>query len=136
MACEHDKLVRDKIPEIIEEDGKESVIYIADDDEYTERLVDKLEEEVEEFLKSREVDELADILEVIHAIREDRGITNEQLQKKREQKADSEVASMRALFSNKSKNKKATVAVWNIRSRAASPQIPRQKYTLVIIVRA
>lgn len=88
MACEHDKLVRAKIPEIIEEDGKESVIHIANDDEYTERLVDKLEEEVEEFLESREVDELADILEVIHAIREDRGITSEQLKKKRDQKAE------------------------------------------------
>jgi predicted house-cleaning noncanonical NTP pyrophosphatase (MazG superfamily) len=88
MACEHHKLVRDKIPEIIEEDGKKPVVYIADDDEYTERLVDKLEEEVEEFLESREVDELGDILEVIHAIREDREVTHEQLQKKREQKAE------------------------------------------------
>jgi predicted house-cleaning noncanonical NTP pyrophosphatase (MazG superfamily) len=88
MACEHHKLVRDKIPEIIEEDGKKPVVHIADDDEYTERLVDKLEEEVEEFLESREVDELGDILEVIHAIREDREVTHEQLQKKREQKAE------------------------------------------------
>lgn len=88
MACEHDKLVRDNIPEIIEEDGKIPVVHVADDDEYTERLVEKLEEEVVEFLESREVGELADILEVIHAIREDRGTTNEKLQKKREKKAE------------------------------------------------
>lgn len=88
MACEHDKLVRDKIPQITEEDAKESVIHIADDDEYTERFVDKLEEEVEEFLESHEVNELIDILEVIHAIQEDRGITNDKLQINREQKSE------------------------------------------------
>lgn len=88
MAREFDKLVRDKIPEIIEEDGKEPEIHIADNGEYTERLVEKLDEEVSEFLESREIDELADILEVIHAIREDSGLSIEQLQKKREEKAE------------------------------------------------
>jgi predicted house-cleaning noncanonical NTP pyrophosphatase (MazG superfamily) len=88
MAREFDKLVRDKIPEIIEEDGKVPEIHIADDDEYTERLVEKLEEEVAEFLESREIEELADILEVIHALRKDRGVTVEELQEKREQKAE------------------------------------------------
>lgn len=80
--------MRDKIPEVIQEDGKEPEVHIADDGEYTERLVDKLEEEVAEFLESREVDELIDILEVVHAIREDSGFSNEQLQKKREEKAE------------------------------------------------
>jgi predicted house-cleaning noncanonical NTP pyrophosphatase (MazG superfamily) len=88
MAREFDKLVRDKIPEIIEEDGKEPEIHIADDDEYTERLVEKLEEEVAEFLESREIEELADILEVIHTLRKDRGVPVEELQEKREQKAE------------------------------------------------
>lgn len=88
MAREFNKLVRDRIPEVIQEDGKEPEIHIADDDEYSERLIKKLEEEVEEFLKSREVDELADILEVVHAIRKDRGVPVEELQKKREKKAE------------------------------------------------
>ena len=64
------KLVRDRIPEIIEESGKKAVIYIADDKEYLEKLYDKLIEEIEEFKKNPSPEELADILEVCDAIRE------------------------------------------------------------------
>ena len=63
------KLVRDKIPEIIEESGKKAVIYIADDKEYLEKLYDKLIEEIEEFKENPSPEELADILEVCDAIR-------------------------------------------------------------------
>lgn len=88
MAREFDKLVRDRIPEIIKDDGKEPVIHIADSDEYTTRLIEKLEEEVAEFYENQEVDELADILEVVHAIRKDRGLSIEELQDIREKKAE------------------------------------------------
>ena len=62
------KLVRDKIPQIIEKDGKTPIIHIASDSEYSKRLKDKLKEEVKEFLKEDNEEELADILEVIEAI--------------------------------------------------------------------
>lgn len=87
MGREFDKLVRDNIPDIIEEDGDEPIIYTADNDEYDRRLTEKLVEEAEEYRESREVEELADVLEVIHAIRKRRGVTAEQLQEIREQKA-------------------------------------------------
>ena len=67
---QYNKLVRDRIPEIIEESGKKAVIYIADDKEYLEKLYDKLIEEIEEFKKNPSPEELADILEVCDAIRE------------------------------------------------------------------
>ena len=60
----------------------------ADEEEYTERLAAKLGEEVAEYRESRELDELADILEVVHAIRKNEGITSEELQELREEKAE------------------------------------------------
>jgi len=62
------KLVRDKIPEIIRKDGGNPLVYIADDKEYLRRLRNKLKEEVGEFLEEDNMEELADILEVIDAI--------------------------------------------------------------------
>ena len=88
MAREFDKLIRDNIPEIIEGNGEEPVFYRATNDELDQRLLEKLNEEVEEFCESRETEELADILEIVHAIREHRGISAEQLRKLRAQKAD------------------------------------------------
>lgn len=88
MPCESDKLVRDEIPEVIEENGEEPTIHIADDKEYSDRLTEKFDEEVTEYQESGELSELTDILEVVHAIRKDRGLGREELQKIREQKAD------------------------------------------------
>lgn len=65
----YDKLVRDRIPEIIEARGaKASFRACADDEEYLARLVAKLREEVDEFDRDRNAEELADILEVIRAL--------------------------------------------------------------------
>ena len=66
-----DKLVRDRIPEIIEENDETPIVSTAAGEEYTERLVEKLQEEVAEYAESREVEELADVLEVVHALRAD-----------------------------------------------------------------
>jgi len=62
------KLVRDKIPQIIQENGKSCIAHVADDKEFRHCLRAKLQEEVDEFLQDNNPEELADILEVLHAI--------------------------------------------------------------------
>lgn len=62
------KLVRDKIPDIIRKDGKIPVFHRASEMEYSEKLKEKLQEEVSEFIKSENEEELADILEMIDSI--------------------------------------------------------------------
>ena len=64
----YNKLVRDKIPEIIYNTGSKPKVYIANEIEYSEHLKKKLQEEVQEFLEDPCVQELADIQEVILSI--------------------------------------------------------------------
>lgn len=89
----YDKLIRDKIPEIIQSRGEECKIHIAEDLEYKEKLKEKLLEEVQEFLDSKdpenEKEELADILEIIDAIYESSGFNKyeiEQIKKEKKEK--------------------------------------------------
>lgn len=63
-----EKLVRDKIPEIIESSGRACHYRIASDDEYKHLLIEKLDEEVTEYKESGSLEELADILEVLIAL--------------------------------------------------------------------
>ncbi len=62
------KLVRDKIPQIMRENGKSCVVHVADDKEFHDLLRAKLKEEIDEFLLDNNPEELADIVEVVHAI--------------------------------------------------------------------
>jgi predicted house-cleaning noncanonical NTP pyrophosphatase (MazG superfamily) len=75
-----DKLVRDKIPEILENKGIKSVSHVIEGEEYFTRLVAKLREEVEEFAADRNEEELADILEVLDTIIEEKGFTKEAIE--------------------------------------------------------
>lgn len=78
------KLVRDKIPEIIRAEGLEPVVRVAGPGEYARRLRDKLREEVEEFLASDDDPaELADILEVLHALARQIGVDPEKIEELR-----------------------------------------------------
>ena len=84
----YNKLVRDKIPEIIEEDGKKCVTHILSDEKYIEALETKLNEEVSEYQADKNLEEMADILEVLQAICIARGYTLEELEIMREKKAN------------------------------------------------
>lgn len=83
----YNKLVRDKIPEIIEADGKTCEIEILSDEDYLKALDAKLDEELAEYHKDQNVEELADLLEVIYACAEARGSSKEELESTREKKA-------------------------------------------------
>ena len=65
----YEKLVRDRIPEIIREAGKVPVTRIVTEEaELRQRLIDKLSEEMQEYRESGSVEEIADILEVLQAL--------------------------------------------------------------------
>ena len=92
----YNKLVRDRIPEIIGASGKSCVTEILSDEAYL-RLVDaKLDEELAEYHSDQNIEELADLLEVIYAAAMARGYTLEQLESVRAAKAEK-----RGAFANK-----------------------------------
>ena len=66
----HDKLVRDRIPAIIRARGARCETRVLSGAEYGEALRTKLREEVEEYLQSGSLEELADICEVVRALAE------------------------------------------------------------------
>ena len=84
----YNKLVRDRIPEIIEESGKRCKIQTLGDEDYLRMIDAKLDEELAEYHKDQNLEELADLLEVIYAAVEARGYSIEQLEKVRVEKAE------------------------------------------------
>ena len=82
------KLVRDKIPEIIKNDGKTPIIEILSNEDYLKELDKELNEEVAEYQADKSVEEMADVLEVLFAIYEGRGHTVEELLHVRESKRE------------------------------------------------
>lgn len=76
----YNKLVRDKIPTIIEADGKKCETEILSDDEYIKMLDVKLDEELAEYHKDQNIEELADLVEVIYAAAIARGYSLEELE--------------------------------------------------------
>jgi len=66
----YNKLVRDKIPKILDDKGISYEQRIASPEEYREELVKKLEEEIDEFLESGgSIEELTDVIEVVEALK-------------------------------------------------------------------
>lgn len=83
------KLVRDRIPAIIESNGGSCKYRVMDDKEYQKALDAKLTEELQEYLKSGEVEELADLEEVLRAILKAKGVDYEHFEQMRKRKAAS-----------------------------------------------
>ena len=84
----YNKLVRDKIPENIEADGKFCKTRILSDEEYITSLEAKLNEEVAEYQADKNLEEMADVLEVLQAICIARGYSLDELESLRTKKAN------------------------------------------------
>ncbi|SOB92598.1 Predicted house-cleaning noncanonical NTP pyrophosphatase, all-alpha NTP-PPase (MazG) superfamily [Pseudobutyrivibrio ruminis DSM 9787] len=82
------KLVRDKIPQIIQADGKSPIIRTLSEEDYLQELDKKLNEEVAEYQADKSIEEMADVLEVLYAICEARGHSLEELEQVRKEKSD------------------------------------------------
>jgi predicted house-cleaning noncanonical NTP pyrophosphatase (MazG superfamily) len=87
-TIKYDKLVRDKIPEIIESSGKKCTVEVMDNETYIAYLDRKLDEELKEYQADKSIEELADLLEVMYAVAVARGYSVEELEKIRKDKAD------------------------------------------------
>lgn len=85
---EFNKLVRDKIPQMIEAQGEKPVTRTLGDGQYHAALEQKLLEEAAEYRESHELSELADILEVVFALCEADGHTLEELDAARREKRE------------------------------------------------
>ena len=76
----YNKLVRDKVPEQIERSGKSCTVEVVDDDQYRALLDRKLDEEMDSYQAHRSADDLASLLELIHAAADARGWKWEELE--------------------------------------------------------
>lgn len=83
----YNKLVRDLVPDIIEREGNECRTRILSDEEYLKMLDAKLDEELLEYHQDQNIEELADLLELIQAAAIARGYTLEELETVRAEKA-------------------------------------------------
>ena len=87
----YNKLVRDLIPSIIESDGKMFVTYMLDDSQFITEVNKKMYEELAEYegaiTSDDAVEELADLLELIHAAAKFHGVTVGELEALRAEKA-------------------------------------------------
>ena len=86
-TIKYSKLVRDRIPEIIRASGKTCTTELLSDEDYIRAIDAKLDEELAEYHKDQNLEELADLLEVIRAAAVARGYRIEQLEQVRAEKA-------------------------------------------------
>lgn len=87
-TIKYNKLVRDRIPEIIEGSGKKCVCSTLSDEQYLAMLDAKLNEELAEYQEGKSMEELADLLEVIRAVAAARGSSIEEVEAIRRNKAE------------------------------------------------
>lgn len=84
----YNKLVRDKITDIIESDGRIAKYRILDNNQYRKELNSKLQEEVKAYLDDNNVEELADIVEVVYGILNSMDVTIDEFEKIRIKKQE------------------------------------------------
>lgn len=97
-STKYDKLIRDKIPEIIEAKGSKAIVEILDKDNFLKYLNTKLGEELKEYLEDGSVEELADLVEVIYALLDCKGVSLEEFEKIRLAKVEERGAFKKRLF--------------------------------------
>lgn len=81
---QYNKLVRDKIPEVLNGKNIPNKFHIADEIEYEEKLFHKLLEEASDLVTERNISELGDVYEVLDAIKTLKGISDEEIATARE----------------------------------------------------
>lgn len=88
----YNKLVRDKIPEIIQLTGRKFTTRILTEEEYITELKKKSFEELEEYInantRKEALEELADLMEIVHAFAISHDTTLEEVEKLRQRKAE------------------------------------------------
>lgn len=98
----YNKLIRDRIPEIISSSGKKFTVSILSDDEYLAKLRDKCQEELNEYYAAKTteeaLEELADLMEVIYALAKVHGSLPSELEQIRQQKAQKRGGFEKKLF--------------------------------------
>jgi len=97
----YNKLVRDKIPEIIKKEGKLPITQELNNTEYLKELNKKLQEETSEYLEDNNIEELADIVEVIYGILNAKKITIEEFEEIRKNKVKERGAFQEKIFLEK-----------------------------------
>lgn len=94
----YNKLVRDKIIDIIEADGRVAKYRVLDNKEFRNELNKKLQEEVKEYLEDNNVEELSDIVEVIYGILNSMGISVQEFEKVRKGKKEKKGAFEKRIY--------------------------------------
>ena len=84
----YNKLVRDKIPEVCKANNETPIYRILNDKDYLKELNIKLQEELKEYLESGEVEELADLEEVLRAILNVKKVTYDEFENLRNKKVE------------------------------------------------
>ncbi|SFK79778.1 Predicted house-cleaning noncanonical NTP pyrophosphatase, all-alpha NTP-PPase (MazG) superfamily [Paenibacillus sp. 1_12] len=87
----YNKLIRDKIPQVMDAKGVAYSIRELSDREYVEKLNEKLQEELDEYIAAESIDqveELADLVELVYAILDNKGVSVEEFEKVRLKKKE------------------------------------------------
>ena len=98
MKKTYNKLIRDRIPQIIETSGNSCTTRVLDAQEYVRFLTEKLKEEVSEYLDDPSLEELADIMEVVLALAETHGADAQRLEEIRISKQEKRGGFSKRLF--------------------------------------